>query len=79
MEMGKKEYADWQCHLIGTSFVQIATDAFDCYQKATGCIFDQDTQMLKITSAQNVNLKSISVHVEGVRVLLVYHRCRWQC
>jgi hypothetical protein len=30
--------------------------------------------MLKITSAQNVNPKSIFVHVEGVRVLLVYHR-----
>jgi hypothetical protein len=69
MEMEKKEsYADWQRHLIGTTFVMIATDAFDRYQKATGSVYDQDTEMLKITSAQYANLKSIFVHIKGVCV-----------
>ena len=47
----------------------ISTDAFNSYQNATGGVFDQDTQLLKITSAQYANLKSIFVHVNGVCVL----------
>ena len=73
----KKTYADWHWHLIGTTLVLIATDAFERYQKATGGVFDQDTHFLKITSAQYENLKSIFIHVKGVCVSSsVSH---WQC
>ena len=65
----EKSCADWQWHLVGTTLLLIATDAFDRYRKCTGAVFDQDTQFLKITPAQYENLKSIFVHVAGVCVL----------
>ena len=43
----------------GISVDLIAFDVFERYQKATGGVYDNDIQMLKITSAQYGNLKSI--------------------
>ena len=65
----KKSYADWQCHLIGTTLILIATDAFQKYQQLTGGVPDSATGLLEITSTQYAKLKSIFVHVKGVCVL----------
>ena len=78
MEMDKKSHADLQWHLVlGTSLIQIATDAFNRYQEVTGGVPDQATTLLKITPAQYANLKSVFFNVNGVCVLSwVGH---WQC
>ena len=74
--MENKSCADWQCHLLGTTLVLIATDAFDSYQKATGGVLDKATGLLSITSTQYYKLKSFFIHVNGVCVLSwAYH---WQ-
>jgi hypothetical protein len=49
----------------------LATDAFDRYQTVTGGVLDETINLLKITSSQYVNLKSLDINVNGVCVF--YH------
>ena len=58
-------------HLIGTSLILIASDAFKKYQSATGGVPDSATGLLTITSEQFGNLKSIFVTVGNVCVLIM--------
>ncbi|KAI0299092.1 aspartic peptidase A1 [Multifurca ochricompacta] len=43
----------------GTTLILIATDAFNRYTTATGAVLDATTGLLRITSAQFTNLKSL--------------------
>ncbi|KAI0050951.1 aspartic peptidase A1 [Auriscalpium vulgare] len=43
----------------GTTLILIATDAFTRYKTATGAVLDNTTGLLRITSAQYSNLKSL--------------------
>ena len=63
---------------LGTTLVQIATDVFERYQEATGGVIDPDVGLLKITSAQYLNLKSLFIHVYGVCDLSCFVG-HWQC
>lgn len=44
---------------IGTTFVMVATDAFEVYKTATGAVLDDATGLLKITNDQYANLQSL--------------------
>jgi len=49
----------------GTTFVLIASDAFDLYKSATGAVLDGTTGLLRITSAQFANLKTLVFTIGG--------------
>ncbi|KAG6808362.1 hypothetical protein H0H92_004360 [Tricholoma furcatifolium] len=49
----------------GTTLVQIATDAFQAYQKATGAVPDSNTGLLSITEDQYNNLKPLNFVING--------------
>ena len=68
-EDDERSCADWQSHLIGTTLLMIATDAFKKYQTATGGVPDQSTGLLSISSSQFSTLESLFIEVGGVCVL----------
>jgi hypothetical protein len=49
-----------------SSFISIAKDAFNKYQKATGGVVDGATGLLSITSDQFANLNSLYFNINGV-------------
>jgi cathepsin E len=49
----------------GTTLVQLATDAFQVYQSATGGVADSATGLLSLTPAQFENLQSLFFTVAG--------------
>ncbi|KAI1786237.1 acid protease [Ganoderma leucocontextum] len=49
----------------GTTLVLLASDALAKYQKATGAVLDNNTGLLKITSAQFAKLQSLFFHIGG--------------
>lgn len=51
----------------GTTLILLATDAFKKYQKATGGVMDDATGLLKITTAQFINLQNLFFEINGVR------------
>jgi cathepsin E len=52
----------------GTTLLLIASDAYNRYVSATGAVFDNATGLLRITSAQLANLKSLFFHINGVNI-----------
>ncbi len=54
---------------IGTTLVLLATDAYNRYLSATGATLDSTTGLLRITTAQFSNLKSLFFNIGGVRPL----------
>ncbi|KAF8808106.1 aspartic protease [Phlegmacium glaucopus] len=50
----------------GTTLVLIATNALNSYKSLTGAVVDRRTGLLKITSTQFANLKTLSFVVSGV-------------
>ncbi|KAF8808105.1 acid protease [Phlegmacium glaucopus] len=50
----------------GTTLVLIATNALNSYKSLTGAVVDSRTGLLKITSTQFANLKTLSFVVSGV-------------
>ncbi|KAG6840770.1 hypothetical protein C0991_004555 [Blastosporella zonata] len=49
----------------GTTLLYIATDAYNRYRSATGAVLDSNTGLLRITSAQFANLKSLFFTING--------------
>ncbi|KAG6817906.1 hypothetical protein H0H87_012374 [Tephrocybe sp. NHM501043] len=49
----------------GTTLLYIATDAYNRYRTATGAVLDNTTGLLRITSAQFSNLKSLFFTING--------------
>ncbi|KAG6813700.1 hypothetical protein H0H92_008107 [Tricholoma furcatifolium] len=49
----------------GTTLVQIASDAFEAYQKATGAVPDSNTGLLSITMDQYNNLQPLNFAING--------------
>ncbi|KAJ4482385.1 putative aspartic protease [Lentinula aciculospora] len=47
----------------GTTLIMISEDAFQAYQEATGATMDQTTGLLKLTSEQFNNLKSLNFKI----------------
>ncbi|KAG2357771.1 aspartic peptidase domain-containing protein [Suillus spraguei] len=47
----------------GSTFIKIASDAYDKYQAATGATFDQPTGLLRITSDQYNALRDLKFHI----------------
>jgi cathepsin E len=50
----------------GTTLLLLATDAFNKYKSATGAVLDSTTGLLRITSSQYANLKSLFFTINGV-------------
>ncbi|KAG1842527.1 acid protease [Suillus subalutaceus] len=61
----------------GTTFILIASDAFDKYQSATGATFDESTEMLKISSDQYDQLSSLYFTTGGVTYELTPNAQIW--
>ena len=51
----------------GTTLILIATNALTKYKSATGAVSDSATGLLRITSTQYLNLKSMFFTKNGVR------------
>jgi hypothetical protein len=49
----------------GSTFILIASDAYQRYQAATGAVVDPDTGFLKITPAQYKALKTLDFNING--------------
>ncbi|KAF8495710.1 aspartic peptidase domain-containing protein [Russula emetica] len=49
----------------GTTLILLNTSAYDRYAKATGAVYDNTTQSLRISSAQYSNLQSLFFTVDG--------------
>jgi hypothetical protein len=49
----------------GTTFLLLATTAFNSYSKITGAILDQPSGMLKIPPEQRANMKDLSFIIGG--------------
>ncbi|KIJ25549.1 hypothetical protein M422DRAFT_193362 [Sphaerobolus stellatus SS14] len=47
----------------GTTLVLLASDALKTYQNATGAVFDDETGLLRLTTEQFDNLKSLFFHI----------------
>ena len=62
---------------IGTTLVLIATNAFSTYQSDTGAVLDDTTGLLRITSTQYKNLKTLTFVVGGVCTLLKLFSSVW--
>ena len=56
--------------IIGTTLVLIATNAFSTYQSDTGAVLDNNTGLLRVTSTQFSNLKTLTFVIGGVCILL---------
>ena len=56
--------------IIGTTLVLIASNAFTQYKKLTGGVNDANTGLLRVTSTQFANLKTLSFDISGVCILL---------
>jgi len=54
----------------GTTLILIATNAFDAYQRATGGVLDNNTGLLKFTSAQFSALKNLNFVIGGTTFAL---------
>jgi len=50
----------------GTTLILIATDAYNSYRSLTGGVLDANTGLLKITSTQYANLKTLNFNIHGV-------------
>ncbi|KAG2032184.1 aspartic peptidase domain-containing protein [Suillus americanus] len=61
----------------GTTFIFIASDAFDKYQSATGGTLDESTGLLKISSDQYDQLKSLYFTIGGVTYELTPNAQIW--
>ena len=53
-------------NLSGTTLVLLASDAFSTYQKATGGVLDNETGLLRLTTAQFEKLSSLFFNINGV-------------
>lgn len=49
----------------GTTLVQIASDAFNLYQTATGAVMDETTGLLMVTSSQYAKLQTLTFKIGG--------------
>ncbi|KAG0708529.1 acid protease [Suillus ampliporus] len=61
----------------GTVLILIASDAFNTYQSATGATLDEATGLLKITSDQYSNLKSLIFTIGGTAFTLTPNAQIW--
>ncbi|KAI0296358.1 aspartic peptidase domain-containing protein [Multifurca ochricompacta] len=61
----------------GTTFILIATDAFDRYTSATGAVLDATTGLLTITPAQFANLQSLFFTTGGTTFELTANAQIW--
>ncbi|KAG1820851.1 aspartic peptidase domain-containing protein [Suillus subaureus] len=61
----------------GTTFILIASDAFDKYQSATGATLDESTELLTITSEQYDQLSSLYFTIGGVTYELTPNAQIW--
>jgi len=61
----------------GTTLILLATDAFNRYKSATGGVADRNTGLLRITSTQFANLKSLFFNINGVKYELTANAQIW--
>ncbi|KAI0031775.1 aspartic peptidase domain-containing protein [Vararia minispora EC-137] len=61
----------------GTTLVLLATNAFSAYQRATGGVLDNNTGLLRLTSAQFNNLQSLFFTTNGVTFELTPNAQLW--
>lgn len=54
----------------GTTLLLIASDALSRYQSATGAVADRNTGLLRLTTTQFANLKSLFFTINGVSHML---------
>lgn len=60
------QYAKSIIRFQGTTLVLIASNAFSTYQKATGGVMDENTGLLRLTTAQFAKLESLFFDINGV-------------
>lgn len=65
----EKRCAAWNWHVIGTTQVLLATDAYNAYQASTGAVSDEPTGLLSITATQFNNLQNLIFTISGVCIL----------
>ncbi|KAF8551967.1 acid protease [Imleria badia] len=61
----------------GTTFILIATDAFQRYQSLTGATLDSTSGLLTITSSQYANLQTLSFNIGGTSYDLIPNAQIW--
>ena len=54
----------------GSTLILLSNDAFQRYKSNTGAVLDQNTGLLRLTSAQFGALQSLFFHIGGVRTVL---------
>lgn len=54
----------------GTTLLLIASDALSRYQSVTGAVADRNTGLLRLTTTQFANLKSLFFTINGVSHML---------
>jgi cathepsin E len=57
-------------NIIGTTLILIASNAFTKYKRLTGAVNDAGTGLLRVTSTQFANLKTLNFVIAGVRIFL---------
>ena len=75
---GTRNHTDCQFvnDITGTTLILIASNAFSKYESDTGGRLDRNTGLLKITSTQFANLKTLNFIVGGV--CLLHSRSVWK-
>ncbi|KLO15024.1 aspartic protease [Schizopora paradoxa] len=61
----------------GTTLVLLASNAFSAYQKATGGVMDEETGLLRLTTAQFEKLESLFFDINGVEFELTANAQAW--
>jgi len=61
----------------GTTLVLIASNAFSAYQKATGAVADEETGLLRLTTAQFADLDSLFFDINGVEFEFTANAQAW--
>jgi len=61
----------------GTTLVLLASNAFSLYEKATGGVLDENTGLLRLTTAQFNSLQSLFFDINGVEFELTANAQAW--
>nr|GAT57455.1 aspartic proteinase [Mycena chlorophos] len=61
----------------GTTLIYLASNAYSAYVKATGAVLDNNTGLLRITSAQFAALKNLNFNIGGVTFTLTPNAQIW--
>ncbi|THH08352.1 hypothetical protein EW145_g2760 [Phellinidium pouzarii] len=61
----------------GTTLLLIASNAFSAYQKATGAVADENTGLLRLTTAQFAKVESLTFTIGGTSFVLTANGQAW--